>query len=60
MSTIYKTKHKCRVCNDYIKIKYHNATHNYYMCDKCNLIYAYDREKERFTAAYEPRKIVKF
>lgn len=59
MSTVYRTKHQCRVCHDYIKIKHHNDKFNYYYCDKCNLIYVYDRVKERFVAAYEPRKTIK-
>lgn len=60
MNTVYKTRHKCRVCNDYIRIKYHNSKLNYYYCENCNIIYVFDRELGKMSYAYEKRKIINF
>lgn len=59
-NTIYKTKNRCRYCGDYIKITHHNADFNYYKCNNCKLIYAYDRKTKCFTKAFEERKVIKF
>lgn len=56
-NTIYKTRHKCHICHDYMKITNHNADFNYYKCKKCNVTYVYDRKNKCFTKAYE---IIKF
>lgn len=60
MSTIYKTKTRCQVCNQYIKVTMHNCTHDYLKCDNCNLIYVRDHKTKKLIKAYEPRKTIEF
>lgn len=60
MNTIYKTKHKCAVCHDYIKVKYNRYNYSYYECKNCNIIYVFDKKIDKMVRAYEPRKTIKF
>lgn len=58
-NTIYKTKNRCRYCGDYIKISHHTTDFNYYKCNNCKLIFAYNRKNKCFTKAFEERKVIK-
>ena len=55
-----KTKMKCNVCHQYIRIKYNNAKYSYYTCDDCNITYVKDRNLDKIVRAYEPRTTIKF
>lgn len=57
MTTIRKTKYQCNICHDGIKIKYHKHNLSYYYCDRCNLIFVFDKNLDKFVRSYEPRKI---
>lgn len=60
MNAVRKTKHRCTVCSDYIKIVRHNGNYNYCKCEKCNIIYVVDRKTDKYVRAYEPRKTFNF
>lgn len=58
MNAIRKTKHRCKVCNDYIKVYRHNAKFSYCLCDRCNIMYVIDRKTDKWVRSYEPRKLL--
>lgn len=59
MNAIRKTKHRCKVCNDYIKVYRHNHKYNYCRCERCNIVYVIERKTDKWVRYYEPRKVMR-
>ena len=56
MNPIRKTKQKCTVCNQYIKVKYHNEKYDYCSCDNCNITFVKDHNTGKIIKAYVPQR----
>ena len=55
MKPTRKTKMKCNVCHQYIRIEYNNSKYSYYHCDDCNITYVKDKN-DKIVRAYVPRR----
>lgn len=51
-----KTKMKCNICHQYIRVQYNNSKYDYYKCDDCNVMFVKDHVTGKVVKAYVPQK----
>ena len=56
MKPTRKTKMKCNVCHQYIRIEHNNAKYKYYHCDDCNITFVKDNKTEKIVRSYVPQR----